>query len=304
MEEIIEEIPLTPLESAKIYVHHFDKNTKEYLYKEEAEIDKQATKRIGYNVPLLPAYSTLKLVPEYGENEIPVYSSHTEQKTITEQVPVYDEETGEILSYEEQEKSVDILVEEWTVKPDYRKNFYKVDNNLNVLKIDTIGEQEGFYVVDKITGDLIKENPDKYKISDGNVVAKTDEEYEQEQAQKERQRLNLLNLTKADVLLALYEDKGITPEDIKTMLKDNVPALIKFDYASSYYRGDEVVNALGLALGYTTEEMDYLFENKTFPPKPVEPVEPADADSDMDLDSDADTDTDVKTDNEESEVTE
>lgn len=88
---------------------------------------------------------------------------------------------------------------------------------------------------------------------------------EEEKAQEERQRLNLLNLTKADVLLALYQDKEITPEDIKTMLKDNIPALIKFDYASSYYRGDEVVNSLGLALGYTTEEMDYLFENKKFP---------------------------------------
>ena len=281
MEEIIEEIPLTPLEPAKIYVHHFDKNTHEFLHKEEAEIDKQATKRLGYNVPLLPAYATLKLVPEYGENEIPVYSSRTEQQTVTEQIPVYDEETGEILSYKEQEKSVDILVEEWTVKPDYRKNFYKVDNNLNVFKIDTIGEQEGFYVVDKITGDLIKENPDKYKISDGNVIEKTEDEYEQEKAEKERQRLNLLNLTKADVLLALYEDKGITPEDIKTMLKDNVPALIKFDYASSYYRGDDVVNALGLALGYTTEQMDYLFENKAFPPKPEVPADTNDTDTDV-----------------------
>lgn len=117
------------------------------------------------------------------------------------------------------------------------------------------------------------------------------EEYEQEQAQKERLRLNMLNLTKADVLLALYQDKGITPEDIKTMLKDNTPALIKFDYASSYYRGDEVVNALGLALGYTTEEMDYLFENKTFPAK-VE--EPADTDSDTDSDIDTDTDNDTE----------
>ena len=111
------------------------------------------------------------------------------------------------------------------------------------------------------------------------------DEYKQKAAQEERRRLNLLNLTKADVLLALYEDKGLTPDDIKTMLKDNVPALIKFDYASSYYRGDEVVNALGLALGYTTEEMDYLFENKTFPPKAEEP---ADADSDNDGDTDSD----------------
>lgn len=98
-----------------------------------------------------------------------------------------------------------------------------------------------------------------------NGVPAVNPNYQQEQEQKERLRLNMLNLTKADVLLALYKDKGITPEDIKSMLKDNIPALIKFDYASSYYRGDEVVNSLGIALGYTTEEMDYLFENKKFP---------------------------------------
>ncbi len=150
---------------------------------------------------------------------------------------------------------------------------------------------------------LYKEKGNNYfKFEDNEIILNPD--YEAEELTKERARLDMLNLTKADVLLALYEDKGITPDDIKEMLKDNVPALIKFDYASSYYRGDEVVNALGLALGYTTEEMDYLFENKKFPEKPVEPVEPADADSDMDLDSDSDTDTDVETDNEESEVTE
>ena len=152
-----------------------------------------------------------------------------------------------------------------------------------------------------------KYGAEAFTIIDDECVVNPD--YEQEQAEKERQRLNLLNLTKADVLLALYQDKGITPEDIKTMLKDNVPALIKFDYASSYYRGDEVVNALGLALGYTTEEMDYLFENKAFPPKVEEPADTdsdsdADLDSDTDIDSDTDTDLDSDTDNEESEVVE
>lgn len=139
----------------------------------------------------------------------------------------------------------------------------------------------------------------EYDIDETGIIDLRDTpEYKQEQEEKERQRLNLLNLTKADVLLALYQDKGLTPDDIKAMLKDNVPALIKFDYASSYYRGDDVVNALGLALGYTTEEMDYLFENKKFPEKTVEPVEPADtdSDSDMDTDSDSDSDSDVDTD--------
>ena len=131
---------------------------------------------------------------------------------------------------------------------------------------------------------------------EGDNIYDNSTEYEAEQAEKEAERISMLNLTKADVLLALYEDKGITPEDIKIMLKDNVPALIKFDYASSYYRGDEVVNALGLALGYTTEEMDYLFENKKFPEKTVEPVEPADTDNDSDTDNDIDSDADNDTD--------
>ena len=162
------------------------------------------------------------------------------------------------------------------------------DNKLtDISQCKYIGEE---WINLEVSQDIF-DNSEKYIYSNGEIILNPD--YEAEQAEKERQRLNLLNLTKADVLLALYEDKGITPEDIKTMLKDNVPALIKFDYASSYYRGDEVVNALGLALGYTTEEMDYLFENKTFPPK-VE--EPADTDTDSDTDSDSDTDNDIDSD--------
>ena len=115
---------------------------------------------------------------------------------------------------------------------------------------------------------IVEQNHQKgYEIKESETALEAWGYTTDELAQKERQRLDLLNLTKADVLLALYHDKGITPDDIKEMLKDNVPALIKFDYASTYYRGDAVANTLGLALGYTTEEMDYLFENKTFPPK-------------------------------------
>ena len=177
---------------------------------------------------------------------------------------------------------------------------YYIEKDNKIIRFDTSLEQ--FNLMLKYRPDLqgleIKETERPLALSDDGtyyIFADTDE-YIQEQAQKERQRLNMLNLTKADVLLALYEDKGITPDNIKEMLKDNVPALIKFDYASSYYRGDEVVNALGLALGYSTEEMDYLFENKKFPEKTVEPVEPADTDNDSDTDNDIDSDADNDTD--------
>lgn len=165
------------------------------------------------------------------------------------------------------------------------------DNKLiDITQCKYIGDE---WINLEVSQDIF-DNSEKYIYSNGEIILNPN--YETEQAQKERLRLNMLNLTKADVLLALYQDKGITPEDIKTMLKDNVPALIKFDYASSYYRGDEVVNALGLALGYTTEEMDYLFENKVFPPKVEEPAD-TDSDADSDNDSDTDSDTDADADN-------
>ena len=176
---------LIELEPSIQYIHHFDKDTKEFLYKEEVkDYDKEASIRLGRPVPLIPANATLLLVPEYGENEIPVYSSHYEQQITVEQIPVYDEETGEITSYTEQEKTINVLVEKWTIKPDYRKNYYKVDDKLQVEDITTIGEQEGFYLVEKEIGEDIKLHPDKYKISGGSVTEKTEEEYQSEQLQQ------------------------------------------------------------------------------------------------------------------------
>lgn len=105
----------------------------------------------------------------------------------------------------------------------------------------------------------------KYMYENGQISLNPD--YEAEQIEQERARIMNLSLTKADVLLALYEDKGLSPDDIKAMLKDNIPALIKFDYASSYYRGDDVVIALGKSLGYSEEDIDYLFEHKKLPEK-------------------------------------
>lgn len=91
-----------------------------------------------------------------------------------------------------------------------------------------------------------------------------------ETPEEKAQRIAQLFLTKADVLIALYKDKGITPDNIKSMLSDNTEALIRFDYASNYYRGDSVVVSLGAALGYTSDELDYLFEHKHFPIKDSE----------------------------------
>lgn len=95
---------------------------------------------------------------------------------------------------------------------------------------------------------------------------------EDELTQKERERLDMLSLTKREVFLALYKDKGITPEQIRAQIT-NPEALIEFDYANDYYRGNPLINVIGQALGYSTEQLDYLFEHGELPERVKEPVE-------------------------------
>ena len=88
---------------------------------------------------------------------------------------------------------------------------------------------------------------------------------EEEKAEYEQQRISMLKLTKREVFLALYKDKGITPAQIKAQIPSD-EALIEFEYANEYYRGNPLIDMVGTLLGYTKEQLDYLFENKEFPP--------------------------------------
>ena len=88
--------------------------------------------------------------------------------------------------------------------------------------------------------------------------------YEADKQAQEREELNHLSLTKREVFLALYKDKGITPEQIKASIT-SPEALIEFDYATEYFRGNPLIDAIGTQLGYTPDDMDYLFQNGELP---------------------------------------
>lgn len=114
---------------------------------------------------------------------------------------------------------------------------------------------------------IVENNHKKgYVIEETELSLQALGETEEEQQAKEKERILMLSLTKREIFLALYKDKGITPEDIRNKIND-VEALIEFDYANSYYRGNPLVDKIGALLGYTLEDLDYLFENKFFPMK-------------------------------------
>ena len=111
------------------------------------------------------------------------------------------------------------------------------------------------------------EAPEKYIYSDGEIVENPN--YETEQTQKERERLDMLSLTAADVERAIYKDKGMDFDDILEMVKDNLSIdlkALKIELkANNFFRGNPYVEQIGTLLGYTPEDLDYLFENKEFP---------------------------------------
>lgn len=99
-----------------------------------------------------------------------------------------------------------------------------------------------------------------------NDEPQTDPEYEEKQKEKERERIMQLSLTKREVFLALYKAKQITPEQLKSQITDT-EALIEFEYANEYFRGNPLIDLIGAKLGYTSDDLDYLFQNKELPVK-------------------------------------
>lgn len=100
-------------------------------------------------------------------------------------------------------------------------------------------------------------------------------EWEEEQRQKERERLDALTLTPSDVERALYKAKGMDFDDLKALIQREIPALdmkelaIEFR-ANNFYRGVEIngirlIDAVGALLNYTPSDMDTLFLTKELP---------------------------------------
>lgn len=93
--------------------------------------------------------------------------------------------------------------------------------------------------------------------------------------EQERQRLDSLTLTPADVERALYKAKGMDFDDLKALIAQQIPQVdikglsIEFR-AKDFYRGAmaggmRLFDVVGALLGYTTQDMDYLFEHKELP---------------------------------------
>ena len=127
-------------------------------------------------------------------------------------------------------------------------------------------------VSEEVYNSFVEDN-DRYIYSDGAIVENPD--YEEIKQQKRRQELDVLTLTPADVERALYRAKGLDFEDLKALISQQLPTIdikglaIEFR-AKDFYRGAtangvRLFDVVGQLLGYSSSDMDYLFQNKVLP---------------------------------------
>ena len=138
-----------------------------------------------------------------------------------------------------------------------------------------LGYQNGkikFYTEEQLPQDLYNldkvEKTDKEYILQGEEYVLKDEDWEAKQAQKERERIALLNMTGADVERAIYKVKGIDFDDILAMVKDN-PAIdektLKIEFkANNFFRGNPYISQVGLLLGFTEGMLDKFFDTRDY----------------------------------------
>lgn len=113
----------------------------------------------------------------------------------------------------------------------------------------------------------------------GDEVIENKEQWEIEQTQKEKERVAMLSLTRGDVFRGLLMAKQVTRTQIRTMIETNENlsiiekemALIDFDEALNFYRGNALIDTLGLSLGITSQQLDKFFETNDY--KVLLPVE-------------------------------
>ena len=109
----------------------------------------------------------------------------------------------------------------------------------------------------------------KYIVDNGELVFNPN--WEEDKAQKERERIANLHLTRGDVFRGLLLARGVTRADIRGIIEampettpqekiDKEMALIDFDEALEFYRGVSLVDTIASKLQIDSALMDKFFQ--------------------------------------------
>lgn len=144
--------------------------------------------------------------------------------------------------------------------------YYTIQNG-SILKAETEQALTKYYKNVYLLPNDYEEG--KYLVKENELVLNPN--YEAEQAQNERERINNLSMTRGDVFEALILAKGLGKAQIRAMIEqaelDEVTKALylnRFDEALEFYRGYPIFDLLGASLGITPEMLDKFFDTKDY----------------------------------------
>lgn len=135
-----------------------------------------------------------------------------------------------------------------------------------ITKLDNATEQE------KIDFIVEYNHNQGYEIKETEKAIEAWGYTEEEIEQQKKERIAMLSLTRGDVFRGLLQAKGVTRAQLRQMIETNESlteveremALIDFDEALNFYRGNPLIDTLGMTLGITTEQLDKFFEDGNY----------------------------------------
>lgn len=208
-----------------VYNYNYSKITGEYTSSSEACLDVEATKRIGEEVYLEPAYSTLKKPPKTNKYKVAVFEDGT-----------------------------------WKVKDDYRGAFI-CDELLNIQQVQQIGSlPEGFILITEGEAQQIINDRFWYIVENGELVRNPNYEEDKEKARKER--IGRLAMTKYDFFKHICQPNEITYSMLNIMVRTNEEIAAAWDLCGHVFRGDETLCKYikDFLPNMTDEVLDEIFE--------------------------------------------
>lgn len=110
-------------------------------------------------------------------------------------------------------------------------------------------------VTEEIHNDCIA-NEGKYIYSNGEIVLNPN--YEEEQAEKERERVGRLQVTKRVFALALQQ-LGISYTQLKQLIATSEQAQLEWDLCVELQRNNPLLDIMAAQMGITPETLDYIF---------------------------------------------
>lgn len=134
--------------------------------------------------------------------------------------------------------------------------FYRVKEN-NLYDYASNKYSEDCLETNIITQSELDEHPNKVIIIDGMLVLNPN--YEEEQVEKERERISHLKCTKR-VLALMLQQIGISYTQLKNLIATNEQAQLEWELCVELERCNPLLDIMGAQLGITPEQLDIMFK--------------------------------------------